>query len=65
MKSEILLRKSIRNWTLLFITALILSGGTAFGLESELAWLDDYFLNTIIHFPSGFIKCTMPSGIPM
>ncbi|HEY4967358.1 MAG TPA: hypothetical protein VII28_13230 [Puia sp.] len=43
MKSEILLRKSIRNWTLLFITALILSGGTAFGLESELAWLDDYF----------------------
>ena len=43
MKSEILLRKSIRYWTLFFIGALILSGVTAFALESELAWLDDYF----------------------
>jgi hypothetical protein len=43
MKSEISLRKSIRNWTLFFITALILSGVTAFALESELAWLNDYF----------------------
>lgn len=43
MTSEILLKKSIRNWTLFFITALVLSGVTAFALESELAWLDDYF----------------------
>ncbi len=43
MKSEILLRKSIRNWTLFFIAALILSGVTAFDLESELAWLNDLF----------------------
>ena len=44
MKSEISLRKSIRNWTIFFIAALILSGITAFALESELAWLDGYLL---------------------
>jgi hypothetical protein len=43
MKSEKMLRKSIRNWTLFFIAALILSGTTAFALETELAWLDFFF----------------------
>jgi len=40
MKSEIEIRKSIHNWVLFFITALVLSGMTAFALETELAWLD-------------------------
>jgi hypothetical protein len=42
MKSEIVIRKSIRNWVLIFIVALILSGVTAFALETELAWLDEF-----------------------
>jgi hypothetical protein len=52
MKSKISLRKSIRNWTLFFITGLVLSGLTAFALESELAWLNDYFIkgDTAIYF---------------
>ena len=33
------LTTSIRRWILFFITALILSGITAFAIESELAWL--------------------------
>jgi hypothetical protein len=43
VKSKNVLRKSIRNWTLFFIVFLVLSGITAFALESELAWLNDYF----------------------
>jgi hypothetical protein len=43
MKSESLLRKSIRNWVLFFIVALVISGVTAFALETELAWLDHFF----------------------
>jgi hypothetical protein len=43
MKSKMILRRSIRNWTLLFIGGLVLSGITAFALESELAWLNVYF----------------------
>ena len=52
MKSEVSLIKSIRNWTLFFITALILSGVIAFALQSELAWLNDYLFKggTPIHF---------------
>jgi hypothetical protein len=33
------LRKTIRTWILIFIIALIISGVTAFALETELAWL--------------------------
>lgn len=33
------LRKQIRYWVLFFITFLILSGITAFAVETELAWL--------------------------
>lgn len=33
------LRKTIKTWILIFIIALILSGVTAFALETELAWL--------------------------
>ncbi len=33
------LRKQIRNWVLFFISFLILSGITAFAVETELAWL--------------------------
>ncbi len=33
------LRKQIKNWVLFFIVFLILSGITAFAVETELAWL--------------------------
>lgn len=33
------LRKTIKTWILIFIIALIISGVTAFALETELAWL--------------------------
>lgn len=33
------LLRSIQNWIVFFITALIISGATAFMLETELAWL--------------------------
>ncbi len=39
MNSENEIRKSIRNWVMLFIIALVLSGVTAFALETELGWL--------------------------
>ncbi|HVY76334.1 MAG TPA: hypothetical protein VG890_16005 [Puia sp.] len=39
MKSEIAIRISIRRWVTFFIVALVLSGLTAFALETELAWL--------------------------
>ena len=56
MKPEILLRKSIRSWTLFFIAALVLSGVTAFALESELGWLDDYFYKSNNSFSSWIHK---------
>src|SRR5215467_14216387 len=37
--------KSIRAWIIFFIIALVLSGCTAFALETELAWLDQLFPN--------------------
>jgi hypothetical protein len=33
------LKASIRRWLLFFVIALIISGATAFALETELAWL--------------------------
>ncbi|HXB30560.1 MAG TPA: hypothetical protein VNW49_12110 [Puia sp.] len=45
MKSEFTIRKSIRRWILFFMAALILSGITAFALESELAWMDHFASN--------------------
>lgn len=39
MKKEIYYRKSIKRWTIIFIVFLILSGLTAFPLETELNWL--------------------------
>lgn len=39
------LKKAIRIWIILFIIALILSGVTAFALETELAWLNSLFEN--------------------
>jgi hypothetical protein len=42
-KSENHLRNQIRNWIIFFIVALILSGITAFALETELAWLNHFF----------------------
>jgi hypothetical protein len=33
------LKASVRRWLVFFMTALILSGATAFALETELAWL--------------------------
>src|ERR1700733_3181656 len=46
MRPEDDIRKSIRSWVLFFITSLILSGITAFGLETELNWLDHLFFNS-------------------
>src|SRR5882757_3782879 len=46
MKPEDKIRKSIRNWVLFFIIGLVLSGLTAFALETELAWLDSSFRNS-------------------
>jgi hypothetical protein len=43
LNTEIEIRKSIRNWVLVFVIALVLSGITAFALETELAWLDYLF----------------------
>jgi hypothetical protein len=40
MHTENAIRKSIQNWVILFVFALLLSGVTAFGLETELGWLD-------------------------
>lgn len=35
-----ILRIQIRNWTIFFIVSIVLSGITAFPLESEMNWLD-------------------------
>ena len=43
LNTEIEIRKSIRNWVLVFVIALVLNGITAFALETELAWLDYLF----------------------
>ncbi len=39
MQSSQSLQKTIKSWILFFIIALVLSGVTAFALETELAWL--------------------------
>jgi len=39
MTSEEELLKAIRRWIVFFILALVVSGVTAFGLETELGWL--------------------------
>jgi len=41
------LKASIRRWIIFFVIALILSGATAFALESELAWLRTVIPNDI------------------
>ncbi len=46
MKPEYRIRRSIRIWLLFFISALILSGITAFALETELAWLNHLLRNS-------------------
>lgn len=40
--TEIKLRKSTKRWTILFIVFLILSGLTAFPIETELTWLVEH-----------------------
>lgn len=45
MQNSESLKKVIRIWIGLFIIALILSGITAFALETELAWLNRLFEN--------------------
>lgn len=52
MRAEYKIRKSIRNWLLFFISALIVSGITAFALETELAWLNHLLRNS--HCPVSF-----------
>lgn len=37
------LKRSIKVWIVIFIAALVLSGATAFALETELAWLNHFF----------------------
>ena len=39
---EIKLRKSTKRWTIFFIIFLVLSGLTAFPIETELSWLVDH-----------------------
>ena len=39
---EIKLRKSIKRWTIFFVLFLIMSGLTAFPIETELAWLANH-----------------------
>lgn len=39
MKERIRLKRSIRKWMIFFITALMLSGITAFPVETELKWV--------------------------
>ncbi|NVM64006.1 hypothetical protein FHW88_002295 [Mucilaginibacter sp. SG538B] len=39
MKTEPELRKKIKTWVIVFIIGLVLSGVTAFPIETELAWL--------------------------
>ncbi|MBS1606665.1 MAG: hypothetical protein JST42_28675 [Bacteroidetes bacterium] len=43
MTSKKRLLRGIRCWIIFFIMALVLSGGTAFGLETELGWLLDHW----------------------
>ena len=45
MQSSESLKKAIRTWIIIFIIALVLSGVTAFALETELAWLNSLFKN--------------------
>lgn len=45
MQNSESLKKTIRVWIVIFIIALILSGITAFALETELAWLNNFFEN--------------------
>ncbi|HLA60202.1 MAG TPA: hypothetical protein VK622_15615 [Puia sp.] len=52
MRAEYKIRRSIRNWLLFFIAALILSGMTTFALETELAWLNHLLRNS--HGPVSF-----------
>ena len=42
MKTEPELRKKIKNWVIVFIIGLVLSGVTAFPIETELAWLANH-----------------------
>lgn len=42
MKTEIQLKSKIREWIVLFIVFLVLSGITAFPIETELAFLTDH-----------------------
>jgi hypothetical protein len=40
MKSENTIRKIIKRWVIFFMAALVVSGVTAFFLETELAWME-------------------------
>ncbi|WPU99503.1 hypothetical protein SNE26_26160 [Mucilaginibacter sp. cycad4] len=42
MKTEPELRKKIKTWVIIFIIGLVLSGVTAFPIETELAWLANH-----------------------
>lgn len=42
MKTEPELRKKIKTWVIVFIIGLVLSGVTAFPIETELAWLANH-----------------------
>jgi hypothetical protein len=64
MHSENETLRSIRRWVIFFMVALVLSGITAFALETELGWLDHLFTGSEssiyfwIHKVYGAIKDT-------
>src|SRR5436190_1754156 len=45
MQSKASLKRQIKIWLWIFIVSLVLSGLTAFALETELAWLDGLLNN--------------------
>ena len=48
MQSAALVRRQIKIWIWIFIVSLVLSGITAFVLETELAWLDSIVKNSAL-----------------
>jgi hypothetical protein len=55
MKTEPELRKKVKTWVIVFIIGLVLSGVTAFPIETELAWLANH-ASVFPEFMQGWIS---------